>query len=192
MRDEILSLIEDEIVYAHANRPAAIWAKLNALVDGEVIDALYRASQAGVTIELVVRGVCCLRPGVPGLSENIRVKSIVGRFLEHARIACFGAGSGLPSSQAKVYVSSADWMPRNFDWRVEVLVPILNETVHAKLIDEIMAFNLKDTEQCWLLGRKGEYSRLKTRGERFNVHEQFMEPPETSAPVQVELKTVPS
>ena len=191
LRDEILSLIEDEIVHAQANRPAAIWAKLNALVDGEVIDALYRASQAGVAIELIVRGVCCLRPGVPGMSENIRVRSIVGRFLEHSRIACFGAGNGLPSSQAKVYVSSADWMPRNFDWRVEVLVPILEETVHAKLIDEIMAFNLKDTEQCWLLGRDGEYSRVNTHGEGFNVHEQFMAPTENVAPGQVELKTVP-
>ena len=190
LRDEILSLIEEEIAHAHANRPAEIWAKLNALVDGEVIDALYRASQAGVTIELVVRGVCCLRPGVPGLSENIRVKSIVGRFLEHSRIACFGAGNGLPSSRAKVYVSSADWMPRNFDWRVEVLVPILDETVHAKLIDEIMAFNLKDTEQCWLLGRDGKYSRVKTDGERFNVHQQFMALPENDAPGRVKLKTV--
>jgi len=129
------------------------------------------------------------------MSENIRVKSIVGRFLEHARVACFGAGNGLPSPQAKVYISSADWMPRNFDWRVEVLVPILEESVHAKLMDEIMTFNMKDTEQSWLLDRDGEYSRVESGGQRFNLHERFMAPPEAVTPDRsgrAKLKTVTS
>ena len=180
LRKKLLRLIDEEIENAKAGKPSGIWLKCNALVDPTIIKALYKASSNGVKIDLIIRGVCCLKPGVPNLSENIKVKSIIGRFLEHGRIYCFAAGRKMPSSKNKVFISSADLMQRNFDRRLELLIPITNHTVHAQILKQIMVVSLNDINQSWEMDNQGNYNRLKHDQTKISAHDYFIQNPSLS------------